>query len=68
MFTKHSSYGKSIFLIVYVDDNDITGDDHECIVQLKQHLSSYYQTKDLGKVKYFLGIEVAQFSSDIIIS
>lgn len=36
-----------------------SGDDHECIAQLKQHLSTHIQTKDLGKLKYILGIEVA---------
>ena len=35
---------------------------------MKKHLFSYYQTKDLGKLKYFLGIEVAQPKSDVIIS
>lgn len=32
---------------------------------LIQHLSSHYQTKDFGKLKYFLGIEVAQFGHGI---
>lgn len=40
VFYRHSSYGKHIFLIVYVDDIVITGDDHEGIAQLKQHLTS----------------------------
>ncbi|XP_070033010.1 uncharacterized mitochondrial protein AtMg00810-like [Nicotiana tomentosiformis] len=31
VFYKHSSHGKCIFLIVYVDDIVITGDDHEGI-------------------------------------
>ncbi|XP_070031131.1 uncharacterized mitochondrial protein AtMg00810-like [Nicotiana tomentosiformis] len=60
VFYRHSSYGKCIFLIIYVDDIVITGDDHESIIQLKQHLSSQFQTKDMGKLKYFLSIEVAQ--------
>jgi len=41
---------------------------NEGIAQLKQHLSSHFQTKDLGKLKHFLGIEVAQFSHDIAIT
>ena len=29
------------------------------ISQLKEHLCKHFQTKDLGSLKYFLGIEVA---------
>jgi len=46
-------------MVVYVDDIAITGNDQEKISQLKEHLFSHFQTKDLGKIKYFLGIEVA---------
>ncbi|XP_060181516.1 uncharacterized mitochondrial protein AtMg00810-like [Lycium barbarum] len=43
-------------------------DDHEGIAQLKQHLSSHFQTEDLGRLKYFLGIEVAQSGNGIAIT
>ena len=33
---------------------------------LKQHFFSYFQTKDLGKLKYFLGIEIAQSNSGVV--
>ena len=46
----------------------ITGNDQDGITDLKQHLFKHFQTKDLGKLKYFLGIEVAQSSSGIAIS
>jgi len=45
---------------VYVVDIVITGNDAAKISQLKQHLFSHFQTKDLGYLKYFLDIEVAQ--------
>ena len=54
--------------VVYVDDIVITGNDQDGITNLKQHLFKHFQTKDLGKLKYFLGIEVAQSSSGIAIS
>ena len=54
--------------MVYVDDIVITGDNQEGIRELKQHLFSHFQTKDLGKLKYFLGIEIAQSKSSVIMS
>ena len=51
-----------------MDDIVITGSDQDGIKKLKQHLFSHFQTKDLGKLKYFLGIEVSQFNSGVIIS
>ena len=68
VFYHHSSTGKCIYLIVYVDDIVITGSDQDGIQKLKQHFFSHFQTKDLGKLKYFLGIEVAQPNSGMVIS
>ena len=68
VFYHHNSSGQCIYLVVYVDDNVITGSDQNGIQKLNQHLFTYFQTKDLGKLKYFLGIEIAQSSSDIVIS
>ena len=51
-----------------MDDIVITGNDQDGIQKLKQHLFNHFQTKDLGKLKYFLGIEVAQSSSGVVIS
>lgn len=48
-----------IYLIVYVDDIIITGSDYDDIVDLKRYLSKAFQTKDLGQLRYFLGIDVA---------
>nr|KYP68976.1 hypothetical protein KK1_022626 [Cajanus cajan] len=54
--------------MVYVDDIVITGNDATRISQLKDHLFSHFQTKDLGSLKYFLGIEVAQSKEGVVIS
>lgn len=56
------------FLVAFVDDIVIIDDDHEGVIHLMQHLSSHLRTKDFCKLKYFLGIEVAQCSRGISIS
>lgn len=45
-------------LIVYVDDIVITSDDVGKSAQLKQFLQKKIQTKDLCKLRYFLGIKI----------
>ena len=51
-----------------MDDIVIIGSDQDGIQKLKQHLFTHFQTKDLGKLKYFLGIEIAQSSSSVVFS
>ena len=67
IFYRHSSTS-CIYVVIYVDDIVITGNDHLEISQVKQHLFKHFKIKDLGKLKYFLGIEVAQSKDGIIIS
>ena len=67
VFYHHSSVG-CIYLIVYIDDILLTDSDHNGISQVKQHFCQHFQTKDLGKLIYFLGIEVAQSNTGIVIS
>ena len=42
IFYHHSSAGKCIYLIVYVDDIVITGSDQDGIQKLKQHLFNHF--------------------------
>lgn len=66
VFYRLSPSKGSIYLIVYVDDIIITEENHDQIAQLKNHLFGHFQTKDLGKFRYFLGIEVAQSKDGVI--
>ena len=68
VFYHHTSSGQCIYLIVYVDDIVITCNDQDGIQKLKQHLFNHFQTIDLGKLKYFLGIEIAQSNSGMVMS
>ncbi|XP_019179162.1 PREDICTED: uncharacterized protein LOC109174378 [Ipomoea nil] len=57
-----------VLLIVYVDDIVITGDDATGIDALKSFLKEKFHTKDLGVLKYFLGIEVIRSKRGIFLS
>ncbi|GJV10853.1 putative RNA-directed DNA polymerase [Tanacetum coccineum] len=60
LFTK-SEKGSFIVLLVYVDDIIVTGNNVDSIESFKKFLKTKFQIKDLGKLKYFLGIEVVEF-------
>ncbi|KAK8951274.1 hypothetical protein KSP39_PZI003194 [Platanthera zijinensis] len=67
LFLKHRQ-GKITALIVYVDDMIITGDDTDEILRLQKQLSTEFEMKNLGGLKYFLGIEVARSRKGIFLS
>ena len=67
LFLKHRQ-GMVTALIIYVDDMIITGNDKEEISRLQKHLAAEFEMKNLGGLKYFLGIEVAQSSQGIFLS
>ncbi|CAL8152107.1 unnamed protein product [Prunus armeniaca] len=60
--------GKLTVLIVYVDDIIVTGNDTEAQLKLQKYLSQEFEMKDLGDLKYFLGIEVARSKIGIFLS
>ncbi|CAM8898551.1 unnamed protein product [Rhodiola kirilowii] len=57
-----------LILLVYVDDVVITGTSTNFIQQVKDFIHATFKIKDLGLVKYFLGIEVARSESGIYIN
>ena len=67
VFYRNSS-SSIIMLVVYVDDIVITGSDFKGISSLKSFLQSQFHTKDLGMVRYFLGIELMRSKHEIFLS
>jgi hypothetical protein len=57
----------TVILGVYVDDLVVTGGDTSEIAKFKQQMTSQFEMSDLGKLSYYLGIEVEQHEDFITI-
>ena len=68
LFIKHSKEGKVTLMLVYVDDMIVTSNDKKEQGRLKERLTREFEIKDLGVLKYFLGIEVAYSKVGIFLS
>ena len=68
LFFKHTFPNLLTILIVYVDDILITGNNLEEIKCLERHLHKNFQVKQIGPLKYFLGIEFARSSEGILMT
>lgn len=67
LFFKWATTGTTVVL-VYVDDIIITGDDEMEINKLKSLLHMKFSIKDLGRLKYFLGIEIAHSKKGLFLN
>ena len=56
-----------INVLVYVDDLIISGNNSAALCTFKTYLSDCFDMKDLGTLKYFLGIEVARSESGLFL-
>ncbi|KAJ0463521.1 putative RNA-directed DNA polymerase [Helianthus annuus] len=63
-----SKQGVFVILLVYVDDIVITGNDKSAIENVKSSLRENFHIKDLGLLRYFLGIEVLYSDGCICLS
>ncbi|XP_019184277.1 PREDICTED: uncharacterized protein LOC109179168 [Ipomoea nil] len=55
-------------LLGYVDDIVVASTDLKLIQQVKVELNDQFQIKDLGLLKYFLGLEIARQKKEIAVS
>ncbi|GJS67380.1 ribonuclease H-like domain-containing protein, partial [Tanacetum coccineum] len=69
-FSSGNRTDKGVFLalLVYVDDIIITSNNVAEIEKFKVFLKSKFMIKDLGKLKYFLGIEVVDTEKGIFLN
>lgn len=56
-----------LIVVVYVDDLLVTGSSLKAILEFKHEMASNFEMSDLGKLTYYLGIEVLQFEEVIIL-
>ncbi|WRX14580.1 Reverse transcriptase [Theobroma cacao] len=67
LFTKATDHGEFLALLVYVDDILITSSSVNLADAVKFFLQSKFKLKDLGSLKYFLGLKVARSDARIIV-
>jgi Reverse transcriptase (RNA-dependent DNA polymerase) len=51
-----------------VDDIVLKGNDHVVMKRFKTNLAKEFEMKDLGKLRYFLSIEVARSKKEVVLS
>ena len=57
-----------VFLISYVDNILLVGNDFELLSKVKIQLATQFQIKDLGEAQYVLGIKIIRDRKNKIIS
>ena len=66
LFT-HSKGSSFIALLVYVDDVAIASNDPQAVSSFITFLNDIFKLKDLGPLKYFLGLEIARSADGILV-
>ena len=61
-------YNESIIIAIYVDDIIIMGRNEVMIIDFKNKISLKFKTKDLGELKYILGITIERNQDKIILN
>jgi hypothetical protein len=64
---KYGAQKKILIVSLYVDDLICTGNDLKMIHEFKESMQKNFAMTDLGKMKYFLGVEVTQSDNGIFI-
>lgn len=67
LFTKVGNGGKTLLVSVYVDDLIYTSNDDMLLEEFKVSMMKEFEMTDLGKMRYFLGLEVLQRDDGIFV-
>ena len=67
LFVFHSAH-HIIYLLVYVDDIIVTGNNDAALLQFMSSLANRFSLKDLGNLSYFLGVEVLPHKHGLLLS
>jgi hypothetical protein len=67
VFTKKVSGSSVAFLILYVDDILLIGNDIELLNSVKDYLNNNFSMKNLGEAAYILGIKIYRDRSRCLI-
>lgn len=57
-----------IYLLLYVDDMILTGNDDALVQKLLEELNTEFRMKDMGEIHYFLGIQVQRTEEGMFLS
>ena len=57
-----------VYLLVFVDDIVLTGNDPQFLTSLISQLSAAFELKDLGSLNYFLGLQITKTSKGLFLS
>ncbi|KAJ9553408.1 hypothetical protein OSB04_017453 [Centaurea solstitialis] len=65
----YKGQGKNyVVVLVYVDDIIVSGPSSSVVADVKQQLGNTFKLKDLGPLKFFLGLEIARSKASIFVS
>ncbi|KAL4569482.1 hypothetical protein LXL04_025120 [Taraxacum kok-saghyz] len=67
LFT-YCANGTLLYMLVYVDDIILTGNNSDAIDRVVHSLSKSFALQDMGPLSYFLGIEVQRHGCDLLLS
>lgn len=67
VYSKENQNGK-VLLLIWVDDLILAGSNETILTDVKKMLAERFKMKDLGKLKYFLGIDFSQIQGQVTMS